>query len=112
MTTTTATTPLPPLVTLCGSMKFFKHMLAVAAEETAAGRIVLSPFCVVTADAQDSELKTRLDVLHRHKIDLADEGIVVTDETGYIGESTQGEIGYARALGKPTSIRVVATAGG
>jgi hypothetical protein len=40
-----------------------------------------------------------LDVLHLHKIDLADE-ILVIDPGGYIGESTRREIAYAVQRGK------------
>lgn len=98
----TATTPLPQLVTLCGSMRFYDRMLTVAAAETAAGRIVLAPFCVVDPVDQTGDLKERLDELHRHKIDLADEVVVVTDDTGYLGDSTRAEIRYAEMLGKPT----------
>jgi hypothetical protein len=75
-----------------------------------------------------AEIKARLDTLHFRKIDLADEILVLnakrvwclnhhrwTDPTGfdlaycctnvemrpYIGDSTRGEIAYARATGKP-----------
>jgi multidrug resistance efflux pump len=87
------------VVCLCGSMRFFDDMLAVASEETAAGRIVLAPFTVVAPDDQGSALKSALDSLHRAKIDLADEIIVVTRD-GYIGESTRGEIAYAQETSK------------
>ncbi|MEU2043619.1 hypothetical protein [Nocardia niwae] len=90
----------PPTVTLCGSMRFHAHMLTVAAELTDAGVIVLAPFRVVAPADQDSAAKTRLDELHRRKIDMADWIVVVTDESRYIGESTRGEIGYATRLGK------------
>jgi hypothetical protein len=43
-------------------------------------------------------LKVRLDDLHRAKIRLADEVLVVGD---YIGDSTRAEIAYARSLSKP-----------
>ena len=42
--------------------------------------------------------KVRLDELHRAKIRLADEVLVVGD---YIGDSTRAEIAYARSLDKP-----------
>ncbi|MET7853107.1 hypothetical protein ABZT48_33855 [Streptomyces avermitilis] len=41
-----------------------------------------------------------LDGLHRRKIDLADD-VLVVNPGGYIGDSTRSEIDYARALGKP-----------
>lgn len=43
-------------------------------------------------------LKARLGDLHRAKILLADEVLVVG---AYIGDSTRAEIAYARSLGKP-----------
>jgi len=90
----------PRIVCLSGSMRFFDRMLTVAAENTAAGRIVLAPFSVVAPDDQDGEFKRMLDELHFRKIDMADEVIVVTVD-GYIGESTRNEIAYAKKHGKP-----------
>ncbi|MGX1762174.1 hypothetical protein ACWIGW_44195 [Nocardia brasiliensis] len=95
---------LPEIVALCGSMRFFPQMLEVAAEQTARGRIVVPPFKTVAPDEQGSLLKQRLDELHRHKIDMAGHVLVVTDETGYIGESTRNEIEYAEATGKTVSV--------
>ncbi len=91
----------PEIVTLCGSMRFLPLMLRVAALETAAGAVVLAPFAVVAAQDQNGEVKTRLDELHRRKIDLADRVVVVSDESGYYGASTRREIAYAEALGTP-----------
>lgn len=44
-------------------------------------------------------VKASLDDLHKRKIDLADE-ILVINSGGYVGESTQLEINYAKKLGK------------
>ncbi len=41
-----------------------------------------------------------LDELHKRKIDLADE-VLVLNVGGYIGESTRSEIDYARSLNMP-----------
>jgi len=73
-----------------------------------AGRIVLSvgfyPHASVQAHGQEvgitDEQKLALDALHKWKIDLADE-ILVLNVGGYIGESTHSEIEYAKAHGKP-----------
>jgi hypothetical protein len=46
-----------------------------------------------------SEQKILLDELHKRKIDLADE-ILVLNVSGYIGESTRSEIDYALEHGK------------
>jgi hypothetical protein len=40
-------------------------------------------------------VKTKADELHRRKIDLADE-ILILDVDGYVGSSTKSEIEYAR----------------
>ena len=101
----------PDVVTLCGSMRFLAEMLHVAAEQTAAGVIVLAPFVVVQPREQAGDhaaLKVRLDELHRRKIDLSDRVIVVSDPTGYIGESTRAEIAYAEGLGMPVRYRRLA----
>ncbi len=95
------------LVTLCGSMRFVELMWQVAAQETARGWIVLAPFVVVTHEEQDGQFKTRLDELHRRKIDLSNRVLVVTDETGYWGPSTDAEMAYARGRGVAVTIRRV-----
>ena len=40
-----------------------------------------------------------LDDMHKRKIDIADE-IIVINVGGYIGESTRGETEYAKNIGK------------
>jgi len=42
--------------------------------------------------------KAMLDDMHKRKIDMADE-IFVINVGGYIGESTRGEIAYAKSQG-------------
>lgn len=98
------------VVTLCGSMRFFGQMLTVAAELTAQGIIVLAPFCVVATSDQGSTAKIELDELHRDKIRLATWRIVVvSDETGYIGDSTRSEMSFAESLGVAVELRQVPT---
>jgi hypothetical protein len=46
------------------------------------------------------EQKIQLDELHKRKIDLADE-VLVLNVGGYIGSSTRSEIEYAIAHNKP-----------
>jgi hypothetical protein len=94
------------VVVLCGSMRFADLMAEVAIEESVLRRaLVLKPDCNLKhphplwADPVKAEaLKVQLDDQHRQKIRLADRVIVVGD---YIGDSTRGEIAYARELGKP-----------
>lgn len=87
------------IITLCGSMRFFENMLKVAAIQTSAGHIVLAPFESVAVEDQSGELKAMLDALHLDKIAMSDLVIVVSDDTGYYGDSTRREIAYARRRG-------------
>lgn len=110
--------PRPTIVVLCGSTRFEKEFRRVAFELTLEGAIVVKPDVFMNdGHAEKAHLpkidagaKAALDELHKRKIDLADEVLVVSDETGYIGESTRREIEYARKLGKPVRFAVEAAA--
>jgi len=72
---------------------------------TLLGQIVLSVgVCKHATDhggeALGEGVAAKLDELHLRKIDLAD-WVLILNIDGYVGESTQGEIGYATAHGKP-----------
>lgn len=91
----------PNIVCLCGSTKFKDAFLAAQFRETMGGNIVVSVGAFGHADNilyRDSE-KEHLDWLHKRKIDLADE-ILVINVGGYIGSSTKSEILYAVETGK------------
>lgn len=92
----------PKIVCLCGSTRFSQAFRDANLNETLAGNVVLTVGCDTKSDQglglHPSE-KTRLDELHKRKIDLADE-ILVLNVGGYIGESTQSEIEYAKETGK------------
>ncbi|MGY4999513.1 hypothetical protein [Streptomyces sp. 900105245] len=96
---------LPRIVVTCGSTRFMAEMSEADLRETTAGRIVVKPGCDMKSphelwsDPVEAEaLKVRLGDLHRAKIRLADEVLIVG---GYIGDSTRAEVAYARSLGKP-----------
>ncbi|NEB10781.1 hypothetical protein G3I32_18345 [Streptomyces coelicoflavus] len=96
---------LPRIVVICGSTRFATEMTEADLRETCAGRIVVKPGCDTKSPHQlrsvpvEAEvLKARLGDLHRAKIRLADEVLVVGP---CIGDSTRAEITYARSLGKP-----------
>jgi hypothetical protein len=100
----------PRIVCLCGSTRFYDQFQRVNYERTMAGEIVLSVGFYPHAKARhghgegvghDSAEKITLDELHKRKIDLADYVLVVSDETGYFGASTRGEIDYAVRCGRP-----------
>ncbi|MGC5533964.1 hypothetical protein [Streptomyces sp. SR-10] len=75
---------LPVIVALCGSTRFMTQMNEAELRETFAGRIVVKPACDLKtphplwADpARAERLKADLGELHRAKIRLADEVLVV-----------------------------------
>lgn len=96
---------IPKIVCICGSTRYMGLMAEANLQETADGNIVVAPGCNMKqahprwADPVEAEaLKVCLDDLHRAKIRLANEVLVVGP---YIGDSTRAEIAYARSLGKP-----------
>ncbi len=98
----------PKIVCLCGSTRFFDTFQRANFDETMAGRIVLTvgfyPHAQSKAHGEDVGIttgqKAELDELHKRKIDVADE-ILVLNVGGYIGDSTRSEIAYAESTGKP-----------
>jgi len=99
----------PKVVCLCGSTRFGEAFQTANLKETLDGKIVLSIGCNMKSDAEIfghlpqselDEIKLRLDELHKRKIDLVDE-ILVLNVGGYVGDSTRSEIAYATLTGKP-----------
>ncbi|MCX4719070.1 hypothetical protein OG818_25330 [Streptomyces virginiae] len=75
---------LPRIVVICGSTRFMTEMNEADLRETEAGRIVVKPGCDMKSPhelwsdpVKAAALKVRLDDLHRAKIRLADEVLVV-----------------------------------
>jgi len=109
----------PTIVCLCGPTRFYQEFQRANYEETMAGKIVLSVGFYMHAVGEtgghgegvgaDSAEKVALDELHKRKIDLADEVLVVSDSTGYFGKSTASEIAYAHRAGKPIRFMVDAS---
>lgn len=99
----------PKIICLCGSTRFTEEMLVKQWELTKQGYIVLS-WCALPNWYFNEEDKTHLgdqegvkeivDELHKRKIDLADE-ILVININGYIGDNTRNEIAYAIEQNKP-----------
>jgi hypothetical protein len=98
----------PTIVCLCGSTRFYSAFQEANYRETMAGKIVLSvghyPHASQEAHGESvgctPEQKVALDELHKRKIDIAHE-VLVLNVGGYIGESTRSEIEYAKAYDKP-----------
>ena len=98
----------PRVVCLCGSTRFLDAFDDASLQQTLAGNIVLSVATTRTRDKdlfagrseeEQAVLRDQLATLHRAKIDLADE-ILVINVGGYIGPSTRSEIEYADGAGK------------
>lgn len=93
----------PIIVCLCGSTKFKQEFIEANFRETMAGKIVLSVGFFSHADKKfytpTEQEKIMVDELHKRKIDLADE-VLILNVGGYIGESTKSELEYATKLGK------------
>jgi hypothetical protein len=97
----------PNIVYLCGSTRFYEAFQKANFEETMKGSIVLSvgfyPHASMEVHGETfgikAEEKFKLDELHKRKIDLCDE-ILVLNIGGYIGESTKSEIEHAWKTGK------------
>ena len=97
----------PRIVCLCGSTRFKEQFEAAERNEGLDGNIVLTVACfghagdlTVEQCTDGHPTKIALDELHKRKIDLADE-ILVINVGGYVGSSTRSEIDYAEAHGKP-----------
>lgn len=101
----------PQIVVLCGSTRFYAEFARQNLILTLMGRIVLSIGCDTKSDGdldlarRDTDrdidaIKAALDDLHKRKIDLADE-VLVLNVGGYIGDSTRSEIAYAERIGRP-----------
>ncbi len=93
------------IITLCGSTKFKKEFELVNRDLTIAGWIVLSvgsyhnsePDPIIRQAIIDA--KDKLDELHLQKIAIS-QAVLIIDVKGYIGRSTESELGYAKLLGK------------
>ena len=97
------------VITLCGSTRFKDEFMEAQKRLTLEGNIVIS--VGLFGHAGDAEVwenmdegtltktKEMLDDMHKRKIDMADE-ILVINVGGYIGSSTRSEIEYAKMNGK------------
>lgn len=98
----------PKIVCLCDSTRFMDIWREAGFLEEMKGNIVLTinislkdadKMLAGLPDKEKLHIKARADELHLRKIELADE-ILVLNVGGYVGNSTQQEIDYARMLGK------------
>jgi len=93
---------IPRIVCLCGSTRFKDEFIQANKDETLKGNIVLTVGLFGHHEPNfdmSSDMKLMLDELHKRKIDLANE-ILVINVNHYIGNSTKSEIEYAQSKGK------------
>ncbi len=92
----------PKVVCLCGSTRFKEQYEYWSRHYALKGYIILSVGLFMHADDEQlsATSKAKLDQLHLHKIDMADE-VFVINPGSYIGDSTHAEINYARSRGIP-----------
>lgn len=83
------------IITLCGSMRFHQDYVDAYHTLSLRGISVFTVACLGICPGHSDEEKQKLDQLHLRKIDVSD-GILVLDRGGYIGQSTAGEIVWAR----------------
>ena len=88
------------VVTICGSMKFEAEMIKIAKDlELKNGWCVIQCVYGIDAGTATEEEMQRVVNAHWEKIDMCD-AVYVVNIDGYIGNSTRGEINYAKEHGK------------
>ena len=92
------------VITLCGSARFERLFKATELALTLCGHAVFGLARYPSDEGGDKDwydegTKAALDEAHKRKIDASDV-VVVLNFCAYIGESTLGEVEYARARGK------------
>jgi len=89
------------IITVCGSLRFYKEMMEITEKMELEGNCMLS---VIYPTKEDKDAYTEeevliLDKMHKEKIKLSD-AILVVNVGGYIGNSTKSEIEFAKSLNK------------
>lgn len=89
------------IITVCGSYKFKKQMIEEAEKMTLKGNCMITPMELTKPNKDDyTEAEAlMIDKMHKEKIKLSD-AILVVNVNGYIGNSTNSEIEYAKSLNK------------
>lgn len=89
------------IITVCGSYKFKKEMVEITEKMALQGNCMITPIELTKSNKEDYTENEILiiDKMHKEKIKLADT-ILVVNVNGYIGNSTNSEIEYAKSLNK------------
>ena len=89
------------IITVCGSYKFKKEMMEITEKMALKGNCMITPIDLTkpNKEAYTEDEALMLDKMHKEKIKLSD-AILVINVNGYIGNSTNSEIEYAKSLNK------------
>ena len=93
------------IITVCGSLRFYKEMMEITEKMELEGNCMLVPIynpARLNKDDFTEDEALMLDKMHKERIKLAD-AILVVNVEGYIGVSTSKEIEFAKSLGKEVS---------
>lgn len=90
------------VITVCGSLRFYKEMMEITEKVELEGNCMLVPIYNPNKPNKDAFTEAEaliLDKMHKERIKLAD-AILVVNVDGYIGSSTKSEIEFAKSLNK------------
>ena len=90
------------IITVCGSLKFYKEMMDITEKMELQGNCMLVPIYNPSKSSKDDfteEEALMLDKMHKEKIKISD-AILVVNVNNYIGSSTKSEIEFAKSLNK------------
>ena len=89
------------IITVCGSYKFKNEMVEVTEKMALKGNCMITPIELTkpNKEAYTKDEAIMLGKMHKEKIKLSD-AILVVNVNGYIGDSTNSEIEYAKSLNK------------
>ena len=90
------------IITVCGSLKFYKEMMDITEKMELQGNCMLVPIYNTSKSSKDDfteEEALMLDKMHKERIKLSDT-ILVVNVNDYIGSSTKSEIEFAKSLNK------------
>lgn len=89
------------IITVCGSYKFKNEMMEITEKMALQGNCMITPIELTRPDkdAYTEEEVLLLAEMHKEKIKISN-AILVVDVNGYIGNSTNNEIKYAKLLNK------------
>jgi hypothetical protein len=87
-------------ICLIGSSRFRDKYDEMNKRLSLGGHVVYSIAMVSTGNTLEPDQKETLDLVHLRKIQESEAVVLITDEDGYIGESTRREIKWATMLSK------------